>query len=51
MHNYYIRDHYSNTLNYYLEKYNLPISYHWNDNDMTIFDKACFGEIPDITGH
>ena len=30
--------------------YNLPISYHWND-DMDIFDKACYGEIPDIEGH
>ena len=29
----------------------LPIPYHWHENDMTIFDQACFGEIPDITGH
>ena len=25
---------------------NLPVPYHWDDNDMTIFDKLCYGEIP-----
>ena len=24
----------------------LPVPKHWKDNDMTIFDKACFGIIP-----
>ena len=25
--------------------------YHWKDDDMDIFDKACYGEIVDIEGH
>ena len=29
----------------------LPIPYCWNENDMSIFDQACFGIIPDIKGH
>lgn len=30
----------------------MPVPQHWeNINDMTIFDKAYFGIIPDITGH
>ena len=33
-----------------LESY-LPIPHHWHDDDMTIFDKACYGEIPNIEGH
>ena len=29
----------------------LPIPYHWHDNDMTIFDQACYGEIPELGSH
>ena len=26
----------------------LPVPHHWHDDDMTIFDKACYGIIPSI---
>ena len=51
MHNYSIKDKYDKTLKDYLYDSCLPIPYNWNDNNMTIFDKACYGIIPDITGH
>ena len=38
-------------IKYILELSYLPCPYNWHDDDMTIFDQACFGEIPDITGH
>lgn len=28
-----------------------PIPYHYNPKEMTVFDKACFGIIPDIGDH
>lgn len=28
----------------------LPVPYHWN-GEMSIFDQACFGIIPDIKGY
>ena len=52
MHNYDIKNKYNSTLKYYLEINQLPVPYHWEDEDgMTIFDKACFGIIPNIIGH
>ena len=30
---------------------NLPIPHHWKDDEMTIFDKVCYGEMPNINGH
>ena len=46
MHNYNIIDNNNKTLKYYLENNQLPVPYHWNNNDMTIFDKTCYEEIP-----
>ena len=46
MHNYDIKNVDGRTLKDYLEAYYLPVPYHWRDDDMTIFDKACYGEIP-----
>lgn len=52
MHNYNIKDKNNKTLKDYLKDNNLPIPEHWkNENEMTIFDQACFGIIPDINGH
>ena len=51
MHNYDIKDKDGKTLKDFLEDSNLPVPYHWHDEDMTIFDQACFGIVPDITGH
>ena len=50
MYNYDTRSNYDK-LKTALEWNNLPVPYHWDDDDMTIFDRACFGEIPDIKGH
>ena len=47
MYNYDTRSDY-NRLKTTLKCNNLPVPYHWHDDDMTIFDKACFGEMPDI---
>ena len=31
---------------------NMPIPYNWNnEQNTTIFDQACFGIIPDVSGH
>ena len=38
MHNYNIKDSYDYTLKDCLQEHNLVVPYHWNDNDMTIFD-------------
>ena len=46
MHNYIISDYVYYTLKKYLEINLLPVPYHWSDNDMTIFDKVCYGETP-----
>ena len=52
MHGYNIRFYYNYTLKDRLKNKNLPIPRHWiNDDKMTIFDKACFGIIPDIGKH
>ena len=51
IHSYDIKDGYNRTLKDYLEDNYLPIPKHWNNDDMTIFDKACFGIIPDIERH
>ena len=48
MHNYYIMDNYKQTLKDYLEQYYLPVPYHWGDNNMNIFDEACYGIIPEL---
>ena len=48
MHNYIISDYVYYTLKEYLEINLLPVPYHCNDNDMTIFDRACYGEIPEL---
>ena len=29
----------------------MPIPYHWKDSEMTIFDKACYGEILELKNH
>ena len=29
----------------------MPIPYHWQDSDITIFDRACYGEIPQLGNH
>ena len=50
MHNYDTKNNYDG-LKISLRRNNLPVPYQWNDDDMTIFDKACFGEMPDIKGH
>ena len=34
-----------------LQKNNLPIPKYWDNNDMTIFDQACFKIIPKINNH
>ena len=48
MYNYDTRSSYDE-LETSLECNNLPVPYHWEDeDDMTIFDKACFRIIPDI---
>lgn len=51
MHSYDIKDCFSYNINDYLEKRGFPTPYHWHDDDITIFDQAIFGEIPDINGH
>ena len=51
MHDINIKDNDNESIKFWLKYYTLPIPYHLNDNNMTIFDKACFGEIPDISGH
>ena len=34
-----------------LSDYYLPVPYHWHDNDITIFDRAYYGEIPELGNH
>ena len=51
MHSYNIKDICNYSLKDYLHKEQLPIPYHWHDNDMDIFDKACYGEIPQLGNH
>ena len=51
MHSYDIKLCENETLKYYLHSYSLPVPRHWNDDDMTIFDKACFGIIPELGNH
>ena len=52
MHNYEIKNKWDKTLKDLMIENNLPIPYHWDHNrDMTIFDQAYFGIIPDIKGH
>ena len=34
-----------------LRRFYLPIPHHWKDREMTIFDKACYGEIPKLGKH
>ena len=50
MHNYDTKSNYDR-LKTALECNNLPVPYHWHDDDMTIFDKACYGEIPELDDH
>ena len=38
MYNYDIKNKSGKTLKDYLKDNNLPIPYHWHDDDMTIFD-------------
>ena len=51
MHNYEIKNNYDVSLKSYLFLQHMLIPKHWHDNDMTIFDKVCYGEIPNIKGH
>ena len=52
MHNYEIKNSDNKSLNELMEQYKKPIPEHWIDeNEMTIFDKAYFGIIPNIEGH
>ena len=46
MHSYEIKNKYDKTIKDYLKYHYIPVPYHWNNNDMTIFDKVCYGEIP-----
>lgn len=34
-----------------LSEATIPIPYHWHDEDMTIFDKTIFGDIPELGYH
>ena len=43
-----IKDLTNRSIEDYLQGYYLPIPHHWKNNDMTVFDRACFGEIPNI---
>ena len=52
MHNYEIKHKYFGTLKDLMIKEKMPIPHEWQDiNKMSIFDKAYFGIIPDITSH
>ena len=52
MHNYDIEDEHWGTIPSYSSLSCLPIPEHWeNENEMTIFDWACFGVTPNINGH
>ena len=46
-----LKNEYNNSLKSYLQDNQLPVPYHWHDNDMDIFDKACYGEIPQLGNH
>ena len=46
MHDINLKNRYGRSLEYYFKRGNIPIPYHWHQNDMDIFDKACYGEIP-----
>ena len=39
------------SLKYYLEENILPMPYNYDKDKMTIFDKACYGIIPNSIGH
>ena len=52
MHSFDIEDEHYGTIPSYSSLSCLPIPEHWeNENEMTIFDWACFGVTPNINGH
>ena len=52
MHGYNIVDKYRDTLKDIMIKRYMPIPHEWkNKQEMTIFDKAYFGIIPEIDNH
>ena len=51
MYNQIVKNKYNRTIKDYLLNNKLPVPYHWHENDMDIFDKACYGELPQLGNH
>ena len=51
MHDVNMKNSYDMSIRSLLLENNLPVPHHWHDNDMTIFDKACYGIIPKLGNH
>ena len=52
MHNYDIKNKEGKTLKDLMMNNKMPVPEHWNNiKEMSIFDQAYFGIIPDISGH
>ena len=52
MHSYDIKDKIGCSLDHSMYMFLRPVPKHWkNEDEMSIFDKAYFGIIPDITNH
>ena len=51
MHNVNIKNKKGESIRSLLHKNMLPVPHHWNNDDMTIFDRACYGVIPELGNH
>ena len=46
-----MKDKSGNSIRYFSKEALLPIPKHWCDNEITIFDRACFGETIELGNH
>lgn len=51
MHDIDIKNDLRESIHSLLHKNFLPVPHHWKNNDMTIFDKACYGIVPELGNH